>query len=807
MRLRGYATFLVLLTCSWASAQDSLLVDAYPLEGDAQHEVLEITFSGEVRQVGHQQLDAGMGLLIRLQDLKASAHRAWETKDILLNGIAGVEQVSLEGNSIKGYTLTVKVQPGLVVKYLPQVDSARIEVGISPEENALSPKKIYAINLESRKEDTKELSLKEPLPEGYTLYSVEFGRGATRFTRIRLGFFDSLKKANAVVDQLRDQFPSAWVSQVTVAEEQKAEQNTLASVLVVSAPHERQASEKAVEKTAEKALSKNLSQRPVQQDNSQIPVPSPADDQALLSRALAAATAKDYATAIRFYTKALNSEDPGVRKQALEQLAVAREYNGQAAHAKALYEKFLTEYPDSEEERRIRQRLSGLITRNLPVRKKLKQEEDDVSNWNLFGNLSQFYRRHGITVEGSDEVVGINALFSDVDLIAKHRGEQLDIGMRFSGSYALDFADQSRQRDFQASSVFLEGSLNDYHLDFRLGRQSKTSAGVLGRFDGLLLEYEALPWLEVNTVIGYMVNSSFDAPNADRPFYGVSAEFTFFDGALEWMPFYVEQQANGLLDRRAVGMESRYYSDRMSAFSLVDYDIYHQELNNLYLQGNFKLPREIQLHGSYDHRRSPYLTTQNALIGQGVEDLGDLERDFAVREIQQLAEDRTSEVDLINLGIDKKLFKRYQLTLDVSISDYSGTETSGNVQGFEGRTYYYYSAQVRANDLYGESSFSSLQLRYTDSGTTQSNSLYWNNRFSLSEGWRLYPRLRLDYRTFDASGQQEWHAAPSVRLDYRQRRGLTFEFEGGYDWSNRELINQDLSTTGYFVRAGYRYVF
>ncbi len=799
-------------------AEDSLLVDAYPLEGDEQHEVLEISFSGELRHVSHQQLDAGMGLLVKLRDLKANSRRAWESKDILLDGVAGVNQVSLEGNSIKGYTLSVQVQPGLMVKYKSQVDSSHIEVEITPQKDLLSNLKIYAINLESRKESLDELPVHEPLPEGYSLYSVAFGSGVTRFNRVRLGFFVSLSEANRLATQLRSQFPGAWVSQVSVAEENAAKEKPLLAVLIppdAEPSAQTNSAQKQVIDSAIAVASAETLDATAATSATRQPTIAPktrpqtvvGSDHELLSRALAAATAKDYATAIRFYTKALESDDTAVRKQALEQLAVAREYNGQAAHAKALYEKFLMEYPDSPEQRRVQQRLSGLITRNLPMKKKLNQAQEKDDAWSLFGNVSQFYRRHALTVEGSDEVVGIDALFSDVDVIAKRQGQHMDLGMRFSGSYALDFAEASRQRSFQASSIFLEGSLNDYHLDFRMGRQSKTNAGVLGRFDGLLLEYQVLPWLEINSVAGYLVNSSFDTPNTDRPFYGVSAEFSLWDGALEWMPFFVEQQASGLLDRRAVGMESRYYSEKISAFSLLDYDIYHGELNNLYLQGNFRLPRDYQIHGSYDHRRSPYLTTQNALIGQGVEDLSELERDFAVREIQQLAEDRTSEVDLLNFGIDKKLTSRYQVTLDVSISDYSGTETSGDVQGFEGRTYYYYSAQLRANDMYGDNSYSSLQLRYSDSGTTQSNSIYWNNRFALGEGWRVYPRLRVDYKTFDTSGQQEWHAAPSVRVDYRRRRGLTFEFESGYDWSNRQLQEGDLGITGYFLRAGYRYIF
>ena len=50
--------------------------------------------------------------------------------------------------------------------------------------------------------------------------------------------------------------------------------------------------------------------------------------------------------------------------------------------------------------------------------------------------------------------------------------------------------------------------------------------------------------------------------------------------------FYVEQDSDGLLDRRAVGTEVRYFKGGTSLFSLLDYDTSFKEWN-VTMRNNF----------------------------------------------------------------------------------------------------------------------------------------------------------------------------------------------------------------------------
>ena len=49
-------------------------------------------------------------------------------------------------------------------------------------------------------------------------------------------------------------------------------------------------------------------------------------------------------------------------KEAQEYLGLARERNGQLAHAKAEYRIYLAKYPEGEDAQRVRQRLDALVT-------------------------------------------------------------------------------------------------------------------------------------------------------------------------------------------------------------------------------------------------------------------------------------------------------------------------------------------------------------------------------------------------------------------------------------------------------------
>ena len=438
---------------------------------------------------------------------------------------------------------------------------------------------------------------------------------------------------------------------------------------------------------------------------------------------------QDYPRAIALYTKASQSTDTAMRQEALEMLATARERNHQDVQAKVIYDQFLAEYPDSEAAPRIRQRLSGLLTRNLPVQKKLIKPDIGGSMWTAVGNVSQFYQRNEIEVNGDKAVVGVDGMFTNADVIVDRRSQSVDLGMRVSTNGLYDFGPDG-DSTYQMSTAYLEARQIDWGVDVRVGRQSQQSNGVLGRYDGALIQYNVSSWLKVGAIGGYAVDYASNAFTTERPLYGVNAEISLADGIWEFAPFYIEQQANGLLDRRAVGMETRYFRDNMSAFSLLDYDTYHKALNTSYVMLNYRFENGLTSYATFDHRRSPYITTENALIGQGVNNLGDLENTYTDQQIQQLADDRTSTLTLATVGFDKEISPRLQIGSDISYSDYAQTQASGNVAAIPSQQDYYYTLRFRSDEIFGSQTYSALYLRYADGDDSRVSSIYWNNRFT-----------------------------------------------------------------------------
>ena len=519
-----------------------------------------------------------------------------------------------------------------------------------------------------------------------------------------------------------------------------------------------------------------------------------------------AAMRQEYPRAIALFTQASRSTDVAVRQEALEMLGMARERNHQDAQAKLVYDQFLAQYPDAPAAARIQQRLAGLVTRSLPVQPKLKAAVNDEGAWTTVGNVAQFYQRVETTVNNQDPVVGLNGLFTSADVITSHRSDALDLAMRVSTNGLYDFT-SGGDSTFQTTIAYFEAQQKDWGVDVRVGRQSQQSNGVLGRYDGVQVQYNVNSWLKVGAIGGYAVDYSQNAFSSDRPLYGVNAHLATLGGSLEFAPFYIEQQANGLLDRRAVGMETRFYLDNVSAFSLLDYDTYHKALNTSYMMLNWRFDGGLSTYATFDHRRSPYITTENALIGQGVANLGTLENTYDSQQIQQLADDRTATLTLASIGFDKELSSRLQVGADLSYSDYSSTQTSGNVEGTPSRQDYYYTLRLRLDEAFGAQTYAAWHLRYADSPDSRTTSFYWNNRFTFWQRWEFYPRFRVDYTQFTDVNQTQWFFEPSMRLDFRPKQNLYFELETGYERTQRDIPVQSLDMVGYYVRIGYRSLF
>lgn len=542
----------------------------------------------------------------------------------------------------------------------------------------------------------------------------------------------------------------------------------------------------------------------------------------LLEDARQAMAGANYPQAIQIYTKILQHQDTGRHRDALEFLGLARERNGQEAHAKLEYERYLQRYPDGEAAERVRQRLAALVTARAAPKDKLREAgadrgaEADGPTWEYSGNFSQFYRRdtshiveeETVTNTRSDETrVNMSSLSNDLDFNARRRGGDLAVQTRATGGYEVDFLDEGEgQGDIsRVSSLYADFQHEKRGLGARVGRQTRSTGGVLGRFDGGLLSYRLKPTVKLNAVSGFPVDSSKHNLKTERRFYGLSADFGTYADAWDFVAFIIEQQVDGILDRRAVGGEARYFDPAKSLLSYVDYDVSYGQLNTLLLLGNWNLPHDITLNATVDIRQSPILSTYNAIQGQGVESIEALRARFDEDTLRDLAEDRTADSRSYTVGATKQLNARFQLTGDVTMSELGATPASGGVEAMPSTgNEYYYNVQLIGSNLLKEGDITLLGLRYSDASTSDTTSLSINERYPINSAWRINPRFRVDYRVTRPGDNDQWIYAPSILMDYLWRKRYRFEIETGGEWSKRQLSDATEDTQSYYVYAGYR---
>ena len=542
-----------------------------------------------------------------------------------------------------------------------------------------------------------------------------------------------------------------------------------------------------------------------------------------LADARSAMTAHDYPKAIALLTKLQRQPEFPDRARAQELLGLARERSGQLAHAKAEYQEYLRRYPNGEAAERVAYRLKILQAAEARARTG-RDVGVDTQGWQVSGGFSQTGRYDGLRVTNSApplpssvplaaQTAESSALFTDVDLVARRRGETFDFIGRFSGGYDKSFiqggATIDPTRISLASVELLDRPLG---LLARLGRQASNAYGILGTFDGLFVSWQFSPAWAVNLAGGYPVNLLNVAPQTQLSFETLALVYTPRNAHWDGNVFVANQQFDGLRDRQAVGAEGRYLASRGSVVAVVDYDIFYHSLNTASLLGTLQLPARWNVSFDTERRNSPVLTTGNALIGQPFTDLYQMQQVFTVEEIYQLARDRTPVTSYYSLTATHPLGQRVQFTAIASATQSGATPASGGVPA-EPATGLLpnYQVQIYASNLWHEGDFNVVTLQHGDTQIGRIDSISATLRFPLGGAWRLAPRLSIERLSGLSDGSKETSYLPSALLDY-QRGNALVQLELGAQLGSREAFLQlpngqfvqTQNTTSYFASLSYR---
>ena len=542
-----------------------------------------------------------------------------------------------------------------------------------------------------------------------------------------------------------------------------------------------------------------------------------------LADARSAMSAHDYPKAIALLTKLQRQPEFPDRARAQELLGLARERSGQLAHAKAEYQEYLRRYPNGEAAERVAYRLKILQAAEAKARTG-RDVGVEGQGWQLSGGFSQTGRYDGQRVTNSappvttplptaEQTAESSALFTDVDFVARRRGESFDFIGRFSGGYDKSFLQGATTPDpTRISLASIELLDRPLGLLARLGRQVSNAYGILGTFDGLFLSWQFAPAWAINAAAGYPVNLLNIAPQTQQNFQTLALVYTPRNAHWDGNIFVANQQFDGLRDRQAVGVEGRYLASHGSMVAVVDYDVFYHSLNTASLLGTLQLPARWNVSFDTERRNSPVLTTGNALIGQPFTDLYQMQQVFTEQEIYQLARDRTPVTSYYSLTATHPLGQRVQFTAIAAATQSSATPASGGVPA-EPATGLLpnYQIQIYASNLWHEGDFNVVTLQHGDTQIGRLDSVSATLRFPLGGAWRLAPRLSIERLSGLSDGSKETSYLPSALLDY-QRGNALVQFEVGGQLGSREAFLQlptgqfvqTQNTTSYYFSLSYR---
>ena len=547
-----------------------------------------------------------------------------------------------------------------------------------------------------------------------------------------------------------------------------------------------------------------------------------------LADARTAMSAHNYPEAIALLTKLQRQPEFPDRARAQELLGLARERSGQLAHAKAEYEEYLRRYPHGEAAARVEYRLK--ILRAAEAKARTGREIGGTENepWQISGGFAQMFRYDGTRVTNGPSPTLSNlppaadttqdsAIFTDVDLLVRGRGERFDSLMRFSGGYDKTFAPGGTNLGDATRVSLASIDLLDKPLGLlgRVGRQVNNTGAILGTFDGVFLSWQFRPSWAIDAAAGYPTDLLTAAPQTQRRFESLSLLYAPRNAHWDGSIFAIKQEYDGLKDRQAVGFEGRYLASRASLVALVDYDTFFHSLNTASLLATVQLPARWSVSLDAERRNSPVLTTGNAIIGQPVPTLSGLLGTLTLDEIYQAARDRTPITSTYNFTATKPLGQHFQFTGVVSATQTGATPASFGVPAQPATgTLLNYQAQLYGSSLWINGDFNVLTLTHGETEIGRIDSVSLTSRLPVGGAWRLAPRFTVQRLTEQSDNSTQTSYIPSALLDW-QRGNKLLQLEVGGELGSRDaflqLANgqfvQTQKTTRYYASLSYRLTF
>ena len=629
----------------------------------------------------------------------------------------------------------------------------------------------YSVNLDSELQPIDRATIEAAAASLKTqAYVSETDVEGQHWYRLRVGPYATRAEADRVLQIALASYPRAWV-----------------------AVNDEQTELSLIEHAGAQSIAASAPQDP----------PLPDEERARILREARTALEKhQYPEAVDLFSRLLRQPEYPQRADAQELIGLARERAGQLAQAKAEYEEYLRRYPNGAGAERVRGRLRALIEAALAP-KSLGQPGAQGNRWTFAGTTSltyQYEKDQTSSAGTTNTTTSVNAALIYADLLVRDRGERYDFTSRVDAGYTKNIVSTFGGSQDRTTAAYVELTDRMLGLTGRVGRQTLASQGIIGLFDGLYVGYQLNPKFTVSVAGGLPAYTAYSSPSGQTKFGTVTAEFDPFHLAWVFDAYFFDQMVGPFTDRRSVGFQTRYTQPGRTAVVLVDYDIEFQKLNSATLIGNAKVGQSWILGFDADHRRSPLLELNNALIGQTATSLNALPNSFSPAltpsQIRQMAVDRTATSNTFVISASRPLGQRWQFMADLAGLQLSSTPASFGVPatpspGLDKSA----SLQLSGLSLLQASDLHIFSVRYDNSPISRSTTLSWDARFVIHGAWRMGPRLSVEQLNDPEVGGKQYLYLPQVRTDWTGRRAV-FEFTAGYELQHQLAQQQQQSVTG-----------
>lgn len=541
---------------------------------------------------------------------------------------------------------------------------------------------------------------------------------------------------------------------------------------------------------------------------------------ALMIQGRDALQGKNNEAAVDAFNKLLLLPPNDYTQDAQEWVGVARQRAEQIDKARIEYELYLRLYPEGEGAARVAQRLAGLAGQKGPAVAETAEEKKQAARWMAFGSISSRYYSGKSNIDSTYifnnaptttplSFTDQSMLITSEDASLRYVSEDYDGRIVFRDVNTKNFLSGQPSIN-RVNAAYGEIKNRRYDYLARLGRQSATGGGVLGRFDGASGSYGDAQNYRVNAVAGSLVDYS---GGSNPKFAGASVDRGPFS------LYGINQKVEGYVDRRAFGTEWRYFEGKNTAYALLDYDAIFKAVNAAQLMGTTGVSGATVTY-MLDHRKSPSLSIRTALNGASTPSVSQLLQTMSLKSLRELALARTATSNMGQVGATMPLNEKWQVGGDVRLTNTTGLPASGTPVALDGTSAPegYVAAnpgrgleksvtgQVTGSSLYKKGDIWSGSVTFNTGSAAKGNSVYLYNHTQFDSGWMMDTSLQLFSQT-DQFGVTTRSTMPMIRGSYRFRERLTFDADCGYQSVDNTGALQSTKTARTFYSAGLRWDF